>query len=87
LDQAFQFGRWFEDKDFWLGSFEEYRGVPPSSRVLIKKFDNQCVNIFTGDGVELNNCTSLGLDLTGLSFLPFTQASDLIFFDFPDLAP
>jgi len=74
------FGRWLENDDYWLGSFES--NDPPT------QFTNQCVRISTGEGVDFDAfCGPLGLDLTGLAFLPFTTAADLIFFDFPSAAP
>jgi len=81
-DFAKQFGRWLEgaDKDFWIGSFQ-------SSNPL-EQFQDQCVRISTGEGVDTATfCTPLGLDTKGLDFLPFTQVSDLELFDFPDVAP
>jgi len=74
------FGRWFEDKDFWLGSFES--NDPPT------QFTDQCAKISTGDGVSFAEfCDPLHLNTTGLVFLDFTTVSDLTFFDFPSSAP
>ncbi len=75
------FGRWLENQDYWLGSFES-NDPPP------RQFTNQCVRISTGEGVSFEAfCKPLGLNTTGLGFLPFTSASDLMFFDFPEFAP
>lgn len=74
------FGRWREDRDFWIGSFQS--NDPP------REFRDQCARISTGEGVSTELfCDPLDLNTAGLDFLPFATYSDLAFFDFPPSAP
>ncbi len=74
------FGRWLENDNFWIGSFQS--NDPPLT------FTDQCVKISTGEEVSTTTfCQPLGLTTAGLGFLGFTTVDDLEFFDFPPLAP
>ena len=73
------FGRWFENQDLWIGSFQS--NDPP------KDFRDQCALIPSGEGVDGGLCSAIGLNTDGLDFLNFTTISDLQFFDFPATAP
>ncbi|MFO1462310.1 MAG: hypothetical protein U1F66_00890 [bacterium] len=81
------FGRWFEDKDFWLGSFDSddplFPVVPSPYH-----FDNLCALISTGDATaDQNECKDNGLDISDLRPLPPPVLGDVKFYDFPPTPP
>ncbi len=79
------FGRWLEDKDFWLGSFES---DDPLFIAPQYHFSNLCALISTGDAAgDQGICGANGLKISDLDFLPAPVKEDVQFFDFPAAPP
>lgn len=74
-------GRWFEDEDFWIGSFEDPFDASPD----FDQFENQCAVISTGAAAPPEACESLGLDISTVKPVRPTRFQDTLFpADFPE---
>jgi len=73
--------RWKEDRDFWSGTLHRDPPDPDAGDDIT----NQCVNLLTADGVETSECAAIGIDVTGLDFIPLPDETTLFLpEDFPE---